>query len=69
MIPMFLVERNLATLNNNVQEKIFPEQDDLAFPKIKRIFILSYVSTDYEGYVIRTRSCIGAISISGINFH
>ena len=51
MIPMFLVERNLATLNDNVQEKTFPEQDDLAFPKIKRIYILRHVSTDYEGYV------------------
>ena len=60
MIPMFLVERNLATLNDNVQEKTFPEQDDLAFPKIKRIFILCYVSTDYEGCVSRTRSCTGA---------
>ena len=55
MIPMFLVERNLATLNDNVQEKTFPEQDDLAFPKIKKIFILCYLSTVYEGYVSRTK--------------
>ena len=50
---MFLVERNISTFNDNAQEKTFPEQDTLAFPKKKRIFILYSVSTVYEGYVNR----------------
>ena len=53
MIPMFLVERNVSTFNDNAQEKTFPEQDTLAFLKKKRIFILYSVSTVHEGYVNR----------------
>ena len=53
MIPMFLVERNISTFNEYAQEKTYPEQGTLAFPKKKRIFILYSVSTVYEGYVNR----------------